>query len=336
MQGEALRDSSAQIDRAGKLKMYEAGMEAHDLGERVAYALWKTRELSRDKAEMDRLVIDAVADLGKNPYSTVHDFKKKMLERIPQVIDETQIMNAKVIWEMAFAGSPARIQHTAFLEKPSRSKPLIGFRQKQVLPERLAKEYGTEAVTESNFSLYQIEKISETQGAILIGNEEQGIAPHWVVIDTERANILGIYTKEKKLLTEQSELDVVKDLPKEAKTAASLMKEFSEKVQSFSQLVMGKGDLAISYKVKNQTSSLEKINFNGAATDAQRIHVELKRKFLTGVLLGAPEIESIELLTIAANVAEMPELNGQRVIGYKLQLKTGTSMEVIMDKFPVK
>jgi hypothetical protein len=32
----------------------------------------------------------------------------------------------------------------------------------------------------------------------------------------------------------------------------------------------------------------------------------------------------------------MPDMNGEKVIGYKMQLKTGTAIEVVLDKHSLK
>ncbi|MFP5387528.1 MAG: hypothetical protein ACLGHN_15735, partial [Bacteriovoracia bacterium] len=126
MHGKSMRDSSAMIDKDGKLKTYAPGMEVHDLGERVAYALWQSRELSSDKEEMDRLVIDAVTDLGRNPYSTVHDFKEKMLERLEGIIPEANLHKVKTIWEIVFSGKSNQIDNLDFLTKTGSRSSFLG------------------------------------------------------------------------------------------------------------------------------------------------------------------------------------------------------------------
>lgn len=338
MHGQVMRDSSNQIDKAGRLKTYEAGMEVHDLGERVAYALWKTRELSTDKSEMDRLVIDAIQDLGTNPYSSAHDFKEKMLERLSTVVESSNMINVRTIWEISFSGSANKIANLNFLNKPTQAKAFLGFRTKQILPETLAREFGTKAVEQSNFSILQTETVSPSQLAILMATEDDVLTtPYWVVIDVSRNNVLGIYGLDKQLVTDESELVKVKALADKAKGAVGFIKDFTSKVKSFTELSFGKGDFDLGYKVKNQTSIAETIVFNGVPMAGHRHEMELKRRLLTGVLFGMPEIEGITLFTLPVpQLASMPDLNGEKVIGYRLQLKTGTAMEVILDKHSLK
>jgi hypothetical protein len=334
MHGKALRDSSSPVDGKGQFKSYQPGMESHDMGERAAYALWTTRLAASDKNEMDRLVIDAVTELGRNPYSTIHDFKEKMIARLSPAIPDSKVAGVKAIWEISFPGSATKVASLAFLDQPIKAKSALGFRTKQILPAELAKDMGVPSSEESHFSIIQMANISESQIAILMAAETEEITtPYWVVIDAKRNNILAIYSLDKKLVTDEDEIVRIKPLADKAVGAVGFINDFTGKLKSFTDLAQGKGDFNAIYKVKDQSSSSETINFNGVPTQGLRIHLELKRRLLTGVLFGAPEVNAIELITIPFQGLSTPDLNGQKVIGYKLMLKTGTQMEVILDKF---
>lgn len=334
LHGEALRDSSTEIDKKGRFKMYEPGMEVHDMGERVSYALWKTRELSNNKEEMDRLVIDAIMDLGRNPYSSVHDFKVKMLERLSSVIDEHNLIRVKTTWEIAFSGNPNKLANKDFLGKKINSDSFLGFSTRQELPKKLAEEFGTPAVEVSNFSIIQMETISASQLAILIATEDSTLTtPYWIAIDAERNNILAIFDLTKKLVTDPVELEKIQPLAAKATGILDFIKDFKSKIKSFSDLSRGKGDFNAAYKAKNIKSHAETINFNGQPVSGHRIYMKLKRRLLTGMLFGLPEINSIELFTLPIKeLVSLPEINQEAVVGYRLTLKTGTVMEVILNK----
>lgn len=332
MHGETIRDSGDKIDKEKKLKTYEPGMEAHALGERVAYALWKTREVSQDKIEFDRLVIDAVRTLARNPYSTVHDFKLKMLERIPTVVAGIDFENVRTLWELTFTGGPTKLASTTFLNDSDNSKVVLGIRQRQTLPENLAREYGVQASKESHFMIHQLVTLSATQMALLLGSEKL-TKPYWVALDLERKNVLGVFDTNKTLVTDQRELSQIKFLAEEAKGAGNLMKEFEEKVKAFSDLTNGKGDFSLAYKVSGKTMTQEQFPFNGVQIQGAKLRLDLKRRLLARVLLGIPDIESIELfLAPVTALSTLPEIAGQRVIGYRMSLKTGTTMEVMIDR----
>ena len=68
-----------------------------------------------------------------------------------------------------------------------------------------------------------------------------------------------------------------------------------------------------------------------------RHEMELKRRLLTGILFGIPEITGITLYSLPLpQITSMPDMNGEKVIGYKMQLKTGTAIEVVLDKHSLK
>lgn len=335
MHGKALRDSSVEVDKSGKLKTYEPGMEVHDLGERISLALWKSRAATSYKEEMDRLVIDAIEDLGRNPYATIHDFKIKMLERLETIMSPSEMKNVRTIWENIISGQPTKISKLSFLDLPLNDRPMLGFRQKQILPQKLAAEMGMPQVQESNFSILQMEKLSDKQIAILMSTESSsGTKPYWIAIDTERGNVLAIYDSNKRLITDNDEIEEVKFLADQAKSVASQIQDFTNKVKGFAELAQEKGIFNLMYKIKEKSLSTGSFVFNGVSTSGEVLKLGLKRKMLTGALLGMPDIQSVELYMLPLpQIKDLPELNGLQVIGYKLILKTGTATEVILDKY---
>ena len=333
LHGKVLRDSNEEVDKSGRLKTYASNMEVHDLGERVSLALWKTRELTENKSELDRLVIDAIIDMRSNPYSGVHDFKQKMLQRIPTVVADRHMRSVKTIWETIFAGEASTIKNLNFLNSGDKAKNIIGFKTKQVIPEEMAAQYGVNSIEESNYIIRHQEVIADNQKASLVATEDKnGLTAYWVVHDTERNNILGIYNQQNQLITNEKELSKAKAIADETKNLDATVKDFMAKVKAFTELSNGKGEFSIAYRVNGIESSEYAANFNGNVLAGQKIDVKIKRKAILGRLFGLPEIVGITLYTAPVKLSGVPEVNGQRVIGYKLSMKTGTSVEVILDK----
>lgn len=333
MQGQAMRDSSQSVDKAGKMKVYEPKMEVHDLGERITFSLWQSRELSRDKEEMDRLVMDAVIDLRNNPYSTIHDFKLKMLERLPFVIDSHEMRNVQTIWDTTIPGEAVKISNFDFLSKP-RSRMSLGFSTTQILPENVAQDYGVKTVEKKNFTILQIEKISDSQSAILMSTDgNQGSRFFWVAIDDSRNNVLGIFDEKKQLIQDEKELKDIKFLADNAKGAVEIINDFTTKVKAFNELLQGKGEFNLVYKVKDQILSPRELTFNGSSVSGNVLSLSLKRRLLTGVLFGMPDIESVDLYLLANTDLVLPDIKGEKIIGYKIKFRTGTSTEVILNRY---
>lgn len=333
MQGKTIRDSSNEFDSNKKFKTYEPKMEVHELGERVTLALWKSRELCSDKEEMDRLVIDAVVDLNRNKYSTIHDFKMKMIERLRSVVDSINIKNMEQIWENIFPGKPTSIDNFNFLES-KRTNHYHGYRTTQIIPEELAREYGTKSKETTNFTIIQTQEISENQIAILMSTEDEvQTRPYWIVIDKVRNNVIGIYTIDKMLVTDSKELKEIQFLVEKAKTAVKILQDFSEQINSFVELAEGKGVIRFIYKVVKKEVAPELLSLNGATIEGQKTKFYLKRRLLTGKLFGLTDIETIDLYSISnETIKDLPLLDGKTIIGYKIKLKNGTTIETFLEK----
>lgn len=337
LHGKVLRNSSAEVDAEGRFKTYAPNMEVHDLGERISLALWKTRELSENKKELDRLVIDAIIDLRSNPYSSIHDFKEKMLERIPTAVNARHLSQVKNLWETIFSGKANRISSEDFLTKAIETKNIIGFKTRQEISAEMARQYGIDAIQESNYVIKYQDNLEKDQKVSLIETEgKTEVSSYWIVQDTSRNNILGIYNQDKELIHDEKELEKAKTLAENVKNLEANVKDFTSKVKAFTDLSNGKGEFSLVYKVKGVETRPYNAKINGNTLAGQRIEVSIKRKAIVGRILGLPEITSVTLYTAPVNLAGMPKLNDQRVIGYKLMMKTGTAAEVILDKIDLK
>jgi len=332
LHGKVLRDSAVEVDSSGRFKTYAPKMEVHDLGERISLALWKTRDLSTNKNEFDRLVIDAIIGMRNNPYSSVHDFKQKMIERIPSIVENRNLTAVKTIWETIFSGTANRLSNKNFFNSTDKARNIIGFKERQEMSHELAQEYGVSAVQESNYVVLHQENISENQKASFVGSKiNNEMKRFWIIHDTSRSNILGIYDESENLITDTKTLETVKKLADNVSNLESTTKDFTEKVKAFAELSKGKGEFSLVYKVRGINTTEYNAEFNENTLAGQKIEIKIKRKAIVGRLLGLPEITGITLYTAPISLGALPEINGQRVIGYKLALKTGTAMEVILN-----
>lgn len=336
LHGKALRDSSMDLDSSNVPKVYSAGMEVHDLGERVSYALWRTRELTQDKEEFDRLVIDSVKELGKNPFSTIHDWKQLMLARIPLVTDPSQSYQLKSLWELVFPGTAIRPADISALKiNAGDITSAIGLKETTIAPDNMVRDMGLEKKTESQFTILQIYTLAANQEAYLISGLSEGLANAYVVtVDKNRENILGIYDVNKNLITDQKVLTKISSLAQKTKKASALLRDFIEKTVMFSELEKGEGSFALSYRVKDKKVTPETVMMNGSALAGQKVRLKLKRKFLSGVLIGMPDIDSIEMFTAPVNL-KLAESNGQKIIGYRIEFETGMITETLLNNFPL-
>jgi hypothetical protein len=275
-------------------------------------------------------LLDAISELSKNPYSVAHDFKEKMLERLAYLVSSSDINSLKTIWELTFPGQAQKICSLDFLNRPKENKKILGFRQKNILPESIAKEYGIPAVSESNFVIQQMEEISKNQLAVLMSTDKIS-TPHWVVLDLSRENTLGIYVQDNRLIVDEDELSKIKFLSDEAKGTSATIKDFKTKIDNFSNLTLGKGDLAPIYKIKNQTFTPERIMLNDTEHVGGRLSLELSRKLLAKVIPGIPKLERVELILAPVKIDSLHLINGLQVIGHKIFYDTGAQMEIKLE-----
>lgn len=342
LRGKAMRDASTPVDGSGKFKSYAPKMEVHDLGERVTYALWSARENSDDKREMDRLVIDAVIDLARNPYSSVHDFKEKMLERLPSVVSSHKLSETEAVFEKVFEGRSNKVTNLNFLSAKIDTQDFIGFTNRQILTSEIAKTVGMKELTETSVGIISVKALNENQTAVLLSDESKTLStPYWVVVDKARDNILAAYTFDNQLVKDSNDIEKISSLLEQAKNASSFKKTFNETVQGLADLSLGKGELGFFYKVKNQNVIPANLVLNGQSYPGQKIEIFPKRKLLTGVILGSligglPPIKKATIYTIPENKLPFPAMNAQKIIGYRLTLESGIETEVMLDNITLK
>lgn len=335
LQGKALRDASAGLDRTNNFKTYSPKMEVHDLGERVSTALWKSRELSADKKEFDRIVVDAVIELAQNPYSAIHDFKAIMLKRLPSVINAQNLTSAEIIWETIFPGKATKVANLNFLDKSPISKEFIGFDVKNTVSKQIASDMGVPEITKFNFTILKEVSISGKQKAFLAALETgTETTPYWITFDLERANILSIHSIDKKIVTEEEEISRIEQMIPHLADRTSILTEFQTKIRSFIALNQGQGDYSAVYGVTKRKVQSESRIFNGAPVQAKR-HILTVEKRLLGKLIpgGIMDLAGLELITVPKDVSSSTdEFKGETVIGYNIRLGTGTQIEMIISK----
>jgi hypothetical protein len=338
LQGKALRDSSSFTSSDNKLKTYAPRLEAHDLGERAATALWKSRQLADDKLAFDRMVIEGVKELSQNVYSTAHDFKQIMINRIKYEFSSQNAAVAIATWEAIFPGEVSKVASLAFMDQPRTNLNIMGFKMSEIIPLKMQLEMGVEEKDlQTNFVILKNQEIAHGQRAILITSEDDTLAtPYWIVLDSVRLNILGIYGIDKKLVTSSEEATKVTEVAQQVLAASDLMNDFAKKVKTFAQLANGQGELTSGYKVTGTALTPEEVEMNGQKVMGQKLEITLKKKFFVGLFFGLPEITKVVLLSAPNNakgLAKMPKLNDQPIVGYRLLLKSGIGQEVMLNKY---
>lgn len=315
LQGKVGRNSSSPTTKDGSLKVYESRLESHEQGERVALALWKSRQVVPDKQVFDRSVIQAVRAIGRNPFGTLHHFKELIIAQAPE---------AQPIFDQIFPGEVERIQNLDRLSSPNfGTESLMGFSIKQ----------GRQGVLddELEFTIHRNLSLSPTQKAILLGNDEDSDENlYWAVFDTYRGVVLGLYDTQGALLTERARLQALAPIVRKLNSVAPFVTDVLKKLKGMAGLAKKEGPLKTAYAVKERTVHPRAVVFGGQKLEGQGLKMKLKRRLIARLILDMPRICELELhLAPVPNPAlVLPEIDGKTVVGYKLILENGSQVEV--------
>ncbi len=332
LRGSTLRDSSSLVDSANEAKIYKPGLEVHDMGERFAAALWKSRQEVRNTDEFDRLMIDAIADAAKNPFATGHSIKKAVLERVTYTY-ETEVARAiRATWDFFVPGEDRSFTDTSFLRSQLPTGPVFGLRTSVKFPESVSRELGIKDES-SRFIYVKSAKTTDRLVAHLVATEDDLVTkPYWLLIDPERGNTLGAWYLDGTPV-ETSDIEDVAKLSKQMASLGSNMQSFITQAKSFSDLVAGRGDLRLIYKVTRQESQNVLLNIAGTQVPGVSTRLVLSKRLLTRLVPGIPNVRSVTLTTVATNapMPNWPSLSGQPVIGVGMVLEDGVETETFFE-----
>lgn len=337
LRGKTLRDSSSYTDSSNELKVYKPGLEVHDLGERFAAALWLSRSRVTDVEAYDRMVIDAVEAIAKNPFATGHSFKKAFLERAQFAYDNETYRSIKANWEMFIPGEDKVYKNTAFLRATIQTQEAFGLRTHTTFPESIARELGIKD-QKSNFIYVKTIKTPDGFLAHLVASENDNVtSPYWILIDPERGNALGAWYLDGTHI-EESDIEQVVPLIHQTKSMGANLNDFITRGQLFADLTQGKGDLRIAYKISHHEKNPILINLGAGNTNAIAHKLKLKRRLLARVLLGVPNVKSVTLTTLPGVTItdRWPKLEGASVVGIAMELEDGTITETFFEQVSLK
>jgi hypothetical protein len=321
LRGTPLRDASNPLTTGGKAKVYAPGLEVHDLGERVAYMLWKIRELANDKVEMDRMVIDSVKELGQTPYSSVHDFKRIFKSKLRYVVDSANEVLAENLLDAVLPGEATVLANLNFISQSYTDQSVTSFETKTTSEKK--------EVSSSRFSMLNEVLVDKNQVALM---GSLGSKTFWYAVDSERGNILGIYDVKGRLLKSTEEINSIQDLTARTLKFNANKIAFAAKIKTFLELYNGQGSLSSVYKVKEKSVDVVQTSLNGQTGDGHQISMKLGKKLIGSLIPGLTNVDSITITTSSLQTTKWMTLNGEAVIGYKIVLKDGSESEALFDR----
>ncbi|MCE3012022.1 MAG: hypothetical protein LW878_03060 [Proteobacteria bacterium] len=331
LRGKALRDSDSLVDSSNKPKVYEPGLDVHDMGERFAAALWMGRSRVSDKEEYDHMIISAIQDIAKNPFATGHSFKEAFLARINYTYPTATAYSIATLWELFVPGSDRKVTDLSFIGTPNTTRNAIGLRVTTTFPESVMRDLGISNET-ARFVFIRSVKTTENFVAYQVASRTDNlVTPYWILVDPERKNALGAWRLDGTEI-DASETKTVGTLVAQILNIGELVQNFVQRAKMFSDLAQGRGELTAAYKVTRHNRNQSSVEFDGAMVTTIVHELTLKRKLLAR-FLGVPNMQGISLTTSSGLDlgAQWPVLEGQPVIGVKLILEDGTTSETLME-----
>lgn len=336
LRGKALRDSASYTDSSNNMKIYVPKLEVHDMGERFAAALWMSRSKVSNKEDFDRLVIDAVEAISKNPFATGHSYKKAFLERAEFSYDSETFRAIKAYWEVFVAGEDRTFSDLSFLKTKVPTGAAFGLRTVTRFPESVSRELG---ITSETSKFIHIKSVETKDGltAHLVATEDESVThPYWVLVDSERGNALGAWYIDGTEI-EGDDIQRVASLSTQLMSMNATIEQFVGQAKSFSDLAQGQGELRVAYKVSRHDRNSISLDFAGKRVSAVEHKISLKRRLLARVLLGIPNVKSVSLTTI--NGIKMdprwPALEGAPVLGVAMELENGIFTETFFEQVSI-
>ena len=105
----------------------------------------------------------------------------------------------------------------------------------------------------------------------------------------------------------------------------------------YTALYNGKGDLAVAYKVKRKKTFPVKLTINGESVDGLKIEMQIEKKVLVNIRTPFADLDQVTLYTAHdVSARGLAIINNQKVIGYKTSINSGSSEEIIMDRYLIE
>jgi hypothetical protein len=332
LRGRALRDSSSLVDSAKKLKVYEPGLEVHDMGERFAAALWLGREKVSNHAEYDQLIISAIRDISRNAFATGHGFKQAFLARTDYYYPPKTAAEFRAIWEHFIPGTDKVIKDTSFLRASRKVESAWGLRVETKFSESTARDLGISNESQRFLFIKSVETKDGYIAYLTATRDDHNITPYWILIDPERKNALGAWRFDASVVDTEEELKKVSTLTAQLFSVDQTMVDFIQKAKMFGELVEGKGELSAAYRITRRTVTQGEMEFNGVMVNTQTLSLTLGRKLLARIV-GVPNLKSVDVITATGAVIDprWPSVNSDNIIGIRLGLGDDTSTLMLLE-----
>lgn len=326
-------------------KPYKVGMEAHDLGNIVASALWKIRGVVGNSAQAKKIVYATILELGRSPYISAGDVRRVHIAQARAAgLTDAKMQQIAAVWEETQLVSSSVDLST--LRVPEASAGLGGYTVtvSQQIPDAVTKQWAILSEGAARVSV----RGSTREGGSLEGFwreieiEGPSLAKQNVrlLISDVNRSILAAYTADGRLIGPQD-------------AAFPALKMIGEKLPSVQAWEMGHGDMVglaqgasnPFMKAENIQTQAATLTINGKKVSVQRVTFDVKPRFL-GNVLGSLDsslnealrsLDAVALYTVSGD--QYPTLGttevspGRRLVGVSKRTVTGVVENSFLSDF---
>ena len=348
---------------AGLLK-YKSGMEAHDLGNVVASALWNIRTLfdSQDHARVDRVAFQVIRRLSNDPYASAGSVVQAYLDELDQEFPTVGVQTRNRIvevWEatnLRVEGIDTQAEITRIPLSDEETRSLVTLSLRQEYPKSAVIDWGVKPVEVMTLTVGP----SRPGPVLPAGEGEPPRSTEWIrVVHQELTGELPVATpiwihleaKSKRILEARDYLGR-KVTPRDDRLflrlaqIASVLGEVSEYTSKFGAEVLSllKGASWSDVKARKIRSAQSVLAFSfGEELFSMTEYTLRTRPTLIGRIRGwigdptARSIEEVKLFLVPdaeLSDARLPAIRRSpaggldRLVGYQIKRKTGSTYSI--------
>lgn len=344
--GQSIRDASKVLE-------YERDMEAHDLGQVVASALWAIRANFGDKKLADGIALETIRTISMDPFASAGDVvtaHASALERLGQgELSSRPALRSEIqkIWAKSKL-IPRSIEiDTSPIKAPVLADSWLVNSFQITLPDWAVTSYGLPKTNASSLGVISVREGAPGTRWYLISLESlKETKTIWILYSEETGSILAAYDLYANPISRENDelYSVLLSAGPEIGQLFTWKQDFAEDLRD---LFHDTGKMRSIYKRGKLNRSERIVAINGDFFEAQEVSFDLKRTLgakIIGIFLGsevratlkAPK--SVRFVTISS--AESPDLAsrlvelepGRLLVGYEMELRTGLKTAILIEQ----
>lgn len=311
---EVLPDTTEMIK---KNQIYKLSDDPYSYAKLITSLLFQTKNKFENKKVFDQLLVKVVSELGKNPFSTILDLKKKILSGVRGQIPENDFQTINENWETMIPGVQEHLSSEEI--QMMKKENMTGLPFEYLLIQYsgstpLLREPDLELTTQVNL----LGNISFQDKAIEALNIHYKDKQYWLLLSLKTRNFLALYDLNGKQIDDLNLLSEMNQLFSNLK--------YPEKIRQITIAHIQKMIKTTELKTTDGQGAI----VNRVADTQAEIVLNNKKEIIKTANFEftvdphgtqTPSVEHIQLYLVSPNnqLNDFPDFKGYKIIGYKLK-----------------